>query len=332
MTSTMHDSATSEQPTTGQDIIFDVRDVTLRFGGVTSLNSVSLQMHRGEILAVIGPNGAGKTSLFNSLTGVYTPQEGSIDVRARAGDSPTSVIGLKTHLVNRLGVARTFQNIRLFPALTALENVKVGIETRQKAGAISAMLGLPRQRREERESTEAAYKLLHRVGLERRANDIAGSLAYGEQRRLEIARALGTNPGVILLDEPAAGTNPAEKRELATLIQSVNIDDGVSVLLIEHDMKLVMSIAHRIIVLNFGEKISEGSPEQIQRDPEVVAAYLGTPADEVSEIDLSQPELQLIDTATSLDELVGQEPVDHEHAHDPEHDHEHDHHRGGLPT
>ncbi|HEV2888192.1 MAG TPA: ABC transporter ATP-binding protein [Jatrophihabitans sp.] len=308
MTSTMNDSATSEQPVAGPDIIFDVRDVTLRFGGVTSLNNVSLQMHRGEILAVIGPNGAGKTSLFNSLTGVYTPQEGSIEVRARAGDPPTSVIGLKTHRVNRLGVARTFQNIRLFPALTALENVKVGIETRQKSGPISAMLGLPRQRREERESTEAAYLLLHRVGLEARANDIAGSLAYGEQRRLEIARALGTSPGVILLDEPAAGTNPVEKRELATLIQSINIDDEVSVLLIEHDMKLVMSIAHRIIVLNFGEKIAEGSPEQIQRNPAVVAAYLGTPADEVADIDLSQPELHRIDTAVSLDELVGQSP------------------------
>ncbi len=304
MTSTRIDASTTDRP--AGEVIFDVRDITLRFGGVTSLDGVSLQMHRGEILAVIGPNGAGKTSLFNSLTGVYTPQEGAIEVRARAGDSATSVIGLKTHLVNRLGVARTFQNIRLFPALTALENVKVGIETRQKSGPISAMLGLPRQRREERESTEGAYRLLHRVGLERRANDVAGSLAYGEQRRLEIARALGTDPGVILLDEPAAGTNPAEKRELATLIQGINTEDGVSVLLIEHDMKLVMSIAHRIIVLNFGQKIAEGSPEQIQRNPDVVAAYLGTPADQVAEGDLSQPELHRIDTAVTLDELTGQ--------------------------
>jgi branched-chain amino acid transport system ATP-binding protein len=337
MTSTLNDSATSEHPVTGgADTVFDVRDVTLRFGGVTSLNNVSLQMYRGEILAVIGPNGAGKTSLFNSLTGVYTPQEGSIEVRARAGDSPTSVIGLKTHVVNRLGVARTFQNIRLFPALTALENVKVGIETRQKAGPISAMLGLPRQRREERESTEAAYQLLHRVGLERRANDIAGSLAYGEQRRLEIARALGTSPGVILLDEPAAGTNPAEKRELATLIQSINVDDKVSVLLIEHDMKLVMSIAHRIVVLNFGQKIAEGTPEQIQRNPEVVAAYLGTPADEVEGIDLSQPELRRIDTGVSLDELVGQSAEAEQdraagHGRAAEHAGAADHDRGELP-
>ncbi len=264
----------------GTDVIYDVDHVTLRFGGVTSLNDVSLKMYRGEILAVIGPNGAGKTSLFNSLTGVYTPQEGSINLAARVGDSPTSVLGAKTHVVNRMGVARTFQNIRLFPALTALENVKVGVETRQKAGPIAAMLGMPWQRREEKESTRRAYELLSFVGLTERANELAGSLAYGEQRRLEIARALGTNPGVILLDEPAAGTNPAEKRDLADLITRINREDAVSVLLIEHDMKLVMSIAHRLVVLNFGEKIAEGTPEEIQRNPVVIAAYLGTTEDE----------------------------------------------------
>ena len=189
---------------------------------MTSLNDVSLQMRRGEILAVIGPNGAGKTSLFNSLTGVYTPQEGSDHCSpARPGDSPVSVLGKKTHVVNQLGVARTFQNIRLFPALTALENVKVGVETRQKSGPISAMLGhalaAPRGAREHRRGLRAAAT---DVGLAARANDLAGSLAYGEQRRLEIARALGTDPGVILLDEPAAGTNPAEKRELAAADQA----------------------------------------------------------------------------------------------------------------
>ena len=285
------------------EIVFDVDHVTLRFGGVTSLNDVSLQMRRGEILAIIGPNGAGKTSLFNSLTGVYSPQEGTITLRARPGSQPVDVIGQATHTVNKLGVARTFQNIRLFPALTALENVKVGVETRQKSGPVAAMLGLPRQRREERESTARSYELLRRVGLEQRANNVAGSLAYGEQRRLEIARALGTNPGVILLDEPAAGTNPAEKRELATLIKSVNVDDGVGVLLIEHDMKLVMSVADRLIVLNFGEKIAEGTPEQIQRDPVVIAAYLGSSADE-AEAELSsrqQPELHRIDTSLARD-------------------------------
>jgi branched-chain amino acid transport system ATP-binding protein len=279
-----------------RDVVFDVDHVTLRFGGVVSLNDVTLQMYRGEILAVIGPNGAGKTSLFNSLTGVYTPQEGRVVVVGRAGEAPVSVIGKKTHIVNHLGVARTFQNIRLFPALTALENVKVGIETRQKSGPIAAMLGLPWQRREEKESTAAAGALLRDVGLSERANDLAGSLAYGEQRRLEIARALGTNPGVLLLDEPAAGTNPAEKRDLAELIKRINRERGVSVLLIEHDMKLVMSIAHRIVVLNFGEKIAEGTPQDIQKDPVVIAAYLGTSAEEAQREVEDQPEIHLIDT------------------------------------
>ncbi|RBY93722.1 ABC transporter ATP-binding protein [Blastococcus sp. TF02-8] len=294
-------TATSSAATSSvgaEDLIFDVRGITLRFGGVTSLDDVTLQMRRGEILAIIGPNGAGKTSLFNSLTGVYTPQEGEILVSARPGDSPQSVLGKKTHVVNHMGVARTFQNIRLFPALTALENVKVGVETRQKSGPVSAMLGLPWQRREERESTRTAYALLERVGLAARANELAGSLAYGEQRRLEIARALATGPGVILLDEPAAGTNPVEKRELAALIEQINAE-GVSVLLIEHDMKLVMSVAHRIVVLNFGRRIAEGSPEQIQRDPVVVAAYLGT-SEEEAEQELEthdQPELHTIDTS-----------------------------------
>jgi branched-chain amino acid transport system ATP-binding protein len=293
----MSEQAAAVRPSAGAgDLVFDVRNVTLRFGGVTSLDDVSLEMRRGEILAVIGPNGAGKTSLFNSLTGVYTPQEGEILVAARPGDEPVSVVGKKTHLVNHLGVARTFQNIRLFPALTALENVKVGVETRQKAGPVAAMLGLPWQRREERESTQSAFDLLARVGLAHRANELAGSLPYGEQRRLEIARALGTSPGVILLDEPAAGTNPVEKRELAALIRQINAD-GVGVLLIEHDMKLVMSVADRIVVLNFGQRIAEGTPEQIQRDPAVVAAYLGTSeAEAEQELEThEQPELHRID-------------------------------------
>jgi branched-chain amino acid transport system ATP-binding protein len=284
------------------DLVFDVEHVTLRFGGVVSLNDVSMQMRRGEILAVIGPNGAGKTSLFNSLTGVYTPQEGTITVSAREGDATVSVLGKKTHAVNHLGVARTFQNIRLFPALTALENVKIGIETRQRSGPIAAMLAMPWQRREDRDSTVEAYRLISDVGLGARANDLAASLAYGEQRRLEIARALGTNPGVLLLDEPAAGTNPVEKRELAQLIERINTERRVSVLLIEHDMKLVMSIAHRIIVLNFGQKIAEGSPQEIQRDPVVIAAYLGTSADEVEAAGVPQAELHLIDIHGDDDE------------------------------
>lgn len=278
----------------GGDVVFDIESVTLRFGGVTSLDDVTMRMYRGEILAVIGPNGAGKTSLFNSLTGVYTPQEGSILLAGRPGDAPRSVLGAKTHHVNHLGVARTFQNIRLFPALTALENVKIGVETRQRSGPIAAMLGLPWQRREERESTLSAYALLRDVGLAHRANELAGSLPYGEQRRLEIARALGTDPGVLLLDEPAAGTNPAEKRDLALLIQRINVERSIAVLLIEHDMKLVMSIAHRIVVLNFGKKIAEGTPQAIQRDPTVIAAYLGTSAEEAEQQAEAQPDIHLI--------------------------------------
>ncbi len=257
------------------DPIFDVEHVTLRFGGVVSLSDVTLQMSRGEILAIIGPNGAGKTSLFNCLTGVYRPQEGRILFRATQHGQPVAVVGKKTHTINHLGVARTFQNIRLFPALTALENVQVGVETRQRSGPVSSMLALPNSRRDQKQSVARSLELLTFVGLRPQANTIAGSLPYGAQRRLEIARALGTNPAVLLLDEPAAGTNPSEKRELAELIRHVNKTMEVSVLLIEHDMKLVMSVADRVMVLNFGQLIAAGTPHAIQRDPVVVAAYLG---------------------------------------------------------
>ena len=300
MTSTLTAEERASAP--GRDVVFDVDAVTLRFGGVTSLNDVSLQMYRGEILAVIGPNGAGKTSLFNSLTGVYLPQEGDVRLAARPGEALRSVLGRKTHEINQMGVARTFQNIRLFPALTALENVKIGVETRQRSGAISAMLGLPWQRREERESTAEALRLLDEVGLGHRANELAASLPYGEQRRLEIARAMGTKPGVLLLDEPAAGTNPVEKRDLARLIQRINVERGISVLLIEHDMKLVMSVAHRIVVLNFGEKIAEGSPAQIQRDPVVIGAYLGTSEEEAGAAASGQPAVHTIDLQGEIGE------------------------------
>ena len=267
----MTSTQTQAPPT---DLVFDIEHVTLRFGGVVSLDDVSMQMHRGEILAVIGPNGAGKTSLFNSLTGVYTPQSGSIRVSGRPGDPFVSVIGKKTHVVNHLGVARTFQNIRLFPALTAIENVKVGIETRQKSGPLAAMFGMPWQLREERESTRIALALLREVRLEHRANELAGALAYGEQRRLEIARALGTDPGVLLLDEPAAGLNSGEVEGLLALVAELRTA-GLSILLIEHNMGLVMRLADRINVLNFGRTIAEGTAETVRADPAVIEAYLG---------------------------------------------------------
>ncbi len=264
------------------DKIFDVDHVTLRFGGVVSLNDVTLHQERGEILAVIGPNGAGKTSLFNSLTGVYQPQEGTITFMGKDA-KPMNVIGKKPHRVSAAGVARTFQASRMFSALTAFENIKIGAESHRGIGVVGAMLRGPATRRDEKLSDERTVELLDFVGLRAKANVISSSLSYGDRRRLEIARGLATGPQVLLLDEPAAGTNPSEKLELTTLIRKVRDEMGVSILLIEHDMKLVMSLAERLYVLNFGSVIAQGTPEEIRANDQVIEAYLGSTATETGD-------------------------------------------------
>jgi branched-chain amino acid transport system ATP-binding protein len=256
------------------DNLFSVESVTLRFGGVVSLNDVSLHQRRGEILAVIGPNGAGKTSLFNSLTGVYAPQEGTITFTNAQGKA-YSIIGKKPYRVSAAGIARTFQASRMFSAMTTFENVKIGAESHRGLGAVGAMLKGPATRHDERRSDAKTREMLEFVGLTSQSNVIAASLSYGARRRLEIARGLATEPEVLLLDEPAAGTNPAEKLELTELIRRVRDDMGVTILLIEHDMKLVMSLAERLYVLNFGSVIAEGTPDEIRANPAVIEAYLG---------------------------------------------------------
>ncbi len=256
------------------DNLFEVSGVTLRFGGVVSLNNVSLYQGRGEILAIIGPNGAGKTSLFNSLTGVYAPQEGEI-IFTNSQGKRYSVIGKKPYRVSAAGVARTFQASRMFSAMTTFENVKIGAESHRGLGAVGAMLKGPATRRDDHASSAKAREMLEFVGLTPQSNVIAASLSYGARRRLEIARGLATGPQVLLLDEPAAGTNPAEKLELTELIRRVRDEMGVSILLIEHDMKLVMALAERLYVLNFGSVIAEGSPDEIRANPAVIEAYLG---------------------------------------------------------
>lgn len=254
------------------EAVLSLDAVTLRFGGLTALDDVSFHIDEGEILGLIGPNGAGKTTCFNVMTGIYRPTLG--DVRFQG----ESLKELKRHEIAQLGVARTFQNIRLFNVMTALENVLVGADAQHRTGLISALFRLPRHRREETEGHEKAIELLRFMGIERQANELAANLSYGHQRRLEIARAMATGPKLLCLDEPAAGFNPAEKRNLMELIRRVR-DRGFTVLLIEHDMRLVMGVTDRIVVLEFGRKIAEGAPAEIRDNPAVIAAYLGVDED-----------------------------------------------------
>lgn len=254
------------------DALLEVQNVTLRFGGVVALNDVSFSLRRGEIFGLIGPNGAGKTTCFNAMTGVYRPTSGAIRFNGE------SIVGKKKHEITRGGIARTFQNVRLFPEMTALENVMVGADAHHKTSVISALFRLPRHWNEEKSGRAKSLELLRFVGIAHRAGDVSRNLSYGEQRRLEIARALATNPTLLCLDEPAAGFNPAEKEELLALIRKIR-DTGVTVLLIEHDMRLVMGVTDRIVVLEFGKKIAEGTPAEVRDNPAVIAAYLGVPTD-----------------------------------------------------
>lgn len=245
------------------------------FGGLRAIDGVSLHINRGEIAALIGPNGAGKTTIFNCITGVYKPTEGSISIRLQDEDRMEEINGLKPHIINRKGLARTFQNIRLFGNMSVLENVMIGRHNSLKAGIFKAIIRDKATREEEQRVIEESYDILAKLNLHTFVNEMARNLPYGAQRRLEIARALATEPFLLLLDEPVAGMNPHETKELEETINIIRDQEKVTILLIEHDMSLVMNVSERIYVLDYGRLIAEGTPLEIKSNPDVIKAYLG---------------------------------------------------------
>ncbi|OHE21403.1 MAG: ABC transporter ATP-binding protein [Syntrophobacterales bacterium GWF2_56_9] len=256
------------------DSVLEVNGTTMDFGGLRALHAVDLQVRQGEIVALIGPNGAGKTTFFNCVTGIYDPTEGDIFI-SPPGGKRRRINGIKINRAAELGMARTFQNVRLFPNMTVLENVMIGRHCRAKAGVLGAIFRGWDTRREEQEIVDHSYEILVKIGLADQVDELAKNLPYGAQRRLEIARAMATEPFLLLLDEPAAGMNPRETEALEQLIVRIRDEEKISILMIEHDMKIVMSISDRIFVLDYGEKIAEGTPAEIRENPVVIKAYLG---------------------------------------------------------
>ncbi len=259
--------------------VLQLNNLTMDFGGLRALDSVDLKVDEGEIVALIGPNGAGKTTLFNCITGIYNPTKGTVDLTSTKDNATSRLNGLKPDQVTEKGMARTFQNIRLFQNMTVLENVMIGRHCRLHTGITGAILRPPGARKEEKQVVADSYRILEKFGLADYVNEFAKNLPYGAQRRLEIARAMATEPFLLLLDEPAAGMNAQETRELDDMIIQLRKQEKISILLIEHDMKLVMSLSDRIYVVDYGKKIAEGSPEQVSKNPDVIKAYLGEEVD-----------------------------------------------------